>query len=69
MKHLIKKLRVKKSKKAQTALEYALVVGAITLVIMAAWNAIGKDVQTAMRGKLSQDIQKNLIDGNATQPK
>lgn len=53
-------------KKAQTALEYALVVGAITLVIMAAWNTVGKDVQDSIRGKLASDIMDNLNKGNAT---
>lgn len=65
---LLKKhyLRKRKSKKAQTALEYALVVGAITLVIMAAWNTVGKDVQDSIRGKLASDIMDNLNKGNAT---
>jgi len=69
MTSLIKKLQQRKSKKGQTALEYALVVGAITLVIMASWNVVGDKVKKAIEGKLSEDIQKNLIQGNATVPK
>ncbi len=66
---MIQKLQTRKNKKAQTALEYALVVGAITLVIMASWNVVGDKVKKAIEGKLSEDIQKNLIQGNATVPK
>lgn len=54
-----------KSKKGQTALEYALVVGAVSLVIMVAWNTVGKQVQESIRGKLLTDINKQLIGGNA----
>lgn len=69
MKRMIKKLQTRKNRKAQTALEYALVVGAITLVIMASWNVVGDKVKKAIEGKLSEDIQKNLIQGNATVPR
>jgi|GEM_PF-3896267 len=57
-----------KKKRGQTALEYALVVGAISLVIMAAWNTVGVQVQQSIRGKLLTDINKNLTEGNATVP-
>jgi Flp pilus assembly pilin Flp len=57
--------RLKKiNKKGQTALEYALVVGAISLVIMAAWNVVGDNVQKAIKGTLNSRIQNNLIKGN-----
>jgi len=69
MNKLINKLQKRKGKKGQTALEYALVVGAITLVIMASWNVVGDKVKKAIEGKLSEDIQKNLIQGNATVPR
>jgi Flp pilus assembly pilin Flp len=69
MKRMIQKLKTRKNRKAQTALEYALVVGAITLVIMASWNVVGDKVKKAIEGKLSEDIQKNLIQGNATVPR
>lgn len=62
---LIKK---RKASKAQTALEYALVVGAISLVIMAAWNTVGDQVKSAIEGSIARDIQRNLVDGNATVP-
>jgi Flp pilus assembly pilin Flp len=66
MRNLIKKLR--KNTKGQTALEYALVVGAISLVIMTAWNVVGDQVKTAIETSLASDIQKNLVDGNAAVP-
>ena len=64
----VRKLLKAKGTRAQTALEYALVVGAISLVIMAAWNTVGVQVQQSIRGKLLTDINKNLTDGNATVP-
>jgi len=64
----ITELKKKKSKKGQTALEYALVVGAISLVIMAAWNTVGDQVQNAVRNTLGQRIEDNLVKGNATVP-
>lgn len=64
----ITELKTKKSKKGQTALEYALVVGAISLVIMAAWNTVGDQVQNAVRNTLGQRIEDNLVKGNATVP-
>lgn len=67
MKHFIQRKK-SKNKKAQTALEYALVVGAISLVIMAAWNTVGDQVKSAIEGSILTDINKNLIDGNATVP-
>lgn len=64
---LLKKFRKqRKGKKAQTALEYALVVGAITLVVMAAWNTVGSSIQESIRGSLASDIMDNLNKGNAT---
>ena len=60
---------VKISRKGQTALEYALVVGAISLVIMAAWNTVGRDVQEAIRGKMLGEIKDHITKGNATYKK
>ena len=64
---IMKKLRSKLNKRGQTALEYALVVGAISLVIMTAWNFVGKDVQESIRGSILTDIKGNLDGGNATE--
>ena len=61
----LKKLSLKKQK-GQTALEYALVVAAISLVIMAAWNVVGDSVQQAIRGDMLDRINNNLTKGNAT---
>ncbi len=58
--------RAIKSKKGQTALEYALVVGAISLVIMAAWNVVGSDVKETIQGVVRGRIMDNLQKGNAT---
>jgi Flp pilus assembly pilin Flp len=66
MNQLIRKLQTRKNKKAQTALEYALVVGAITLVIIASWNKIGDSVQNAMEGKMAKEINDNLLNGNGS---
>jgi Flp pilus assembly pilin Flp len=63
------KALVKKNKKGQTALEYALVVAAISLVIMAAWNTVGKSVQEAIRGSMLNNINDQLTKGNATYKK
>ena len=63
MKKLMKKL---KKRKGQTALEYALVVAAISLVIMAAWNVVGDSVQQAIRGDMLGRITDHLTKGNAT---
>lgn len=57
--------RLRRKKKGQTALEYALVVGAISLVFMAAWNLVGRDVQDAITGSIRSDINDNLVKGNA----
>lgn len=64
----MKLMKLRKKKKGQTALEYALVVGAISLVIMAAWNIVGVSVQESITGKLLTDINENLNSGNATVP-
>lgn len=61
---LIRKIRNKK--KGQTALEYAMVVGAISLVILSAWNILGDQVRQSITGKLASDINDQLIKGNAT---
>lgn len=60
----MRKLNLKLKKKGQTALEYALVVGAISLVIMAAWNTVGKSVQESIRGQLLNKISNQLEKGN-----
>ncbi len=60
----MKLLNLKLKKKGQTALEYALVVGAISLVIMAAWNFVGDNVQKAIKETLNGRIQNNLVKGN-----
>ena len=57
----MKKLR---KQSGQTALEYALVVAAISLVIMAAWNVVGNRVQEAIRGDMLERITNNLTKGN-----
>jgi len=63
------KALAKKNRKGQTALEYALVVAAISLVIMAAWNTVGKSVQEAIRGTMLNNINDQLTKGNATYKK
>lgn len=55
-----------KNKKGQTALEYALVVAAVSLVIMAAWNVVGKSVKEAITGTMLSNINDQLTKGNAT---
>jgi Flp pilus assembly pilin Flp len=60
----MRSLKLNLKKKGQTALEYALVVGAISLVIMAAWNVVGDNVQKAIKGQLNSRIQNNLVKGN-----
>lgn len=64
---IMKKLNKKLRKRGQTALEYALVVGAISLVIMTAWNIVGKDVRESIEGSILTDIKRNLDEGNATE--
>lgn len=64
---MLRKLnRIAKNRKGQTALEYALVVGAISLVIMAAWNVVGSDVKDTIQGVVRGRIMDNLQKGNAT---
>jgi Flp pilus assembly pilin Flp len=63
LRNLNKKL---KNKKGQTALEYALVVAAVSLVIMAAWNVVGKQVKEAITGSMLSNINDQLTKGNAT---
>jgi hypothetical protein len=58
-----------KGRKAQTALEYALVVGAISLVLMAAWNVVGTEVNQAIRGTIQDRVMDNINKGNATVPR
>lgn len=66
----INQLRIKSQKKnqnkGQTALEYALVVGAISLTIMFGWNLIGKDVVEALKGDMRTTIKDNLLKGNGS---
>lgn len=61
---MIKNIKSRK-KKAQTALEYAMVVGAISLVLLAAWNTVGKEVQALIEGKVRQEIVDQVGGGNA----
>lgn len=56
----------KKNAKGQTALEYALVVVAISLVLMAAWNVVGSKVQGMITGNMLKKIEDNMTKGNAT---
>lgn len=65
MKNILRKMRWSK-RKGQTALEYALVIGAISLVVMVAWNQIGGVVQDEMMNTIMPMIQDNLGQGNAT---
>ncbi len=60
----MRKMNLKGKKKGQTALEYALVVGAVSLVIMAAWNTVGQKVQQSIRGQLLNKISNQLEKGN-----
>jgi Flp pilus assembly pilin Flp len=53
-------------KKGQTALEYAMVVGAISLVLLSAWNIVGDEVRGLITGAIKTDISKQLQKGNAT---
>lgn len=66
MRNLVIKLRNRKGAKGQTALEYALVVMAISLVLMAAWNVVGKRVQEMITGDMLGRITDNFKKGNAT---
>ena len=61
------KLKTRKlNRKGQTALEYALVVAAVSLVIMVAWNQVGDSVQKAIKGNMLGIINDQLTKGNAT---
>jgi len=60
-----KYLKIKNSK-GQTALEYALVVVAISLVLMAAWNVVGSKVQGMITGNMLNKIEEHMTKGNAT---
>ncbi len=64
----MKNLQLKnlKKKKGQTALEYALVVAAVSLVVMAAWNTVGKSVQGSIKDKMLPIITDHLEKGNGT---
>lgn len=62
---LRKRLLKRSKRKGQTALEYALVVGAISLVVMFAWNKVGKEVQSSIEGSILSEIKDNLEGGNA----
>jgi Flp pilus assembly pilin Flp len=64
-KAIIGKLKKSKSK-GQTALEYALVVTAISLVLMAAWNVFGDRVQQLITGSMLEKVEKQITKGNAT---
>ncbi len=61
----MKALKIKMKTKGQTALEYALVVAAISLVIMAAWNVVGDKVNQSIRKDVLQRVTDNLEKGNA----
>lgn len=63
---VLNKLDIRKKIKGQTALEYALVVGAISLVIMAAWNVVGDRVKSNIQEVLLPRITDNLVKGNGT---
>jgi len=70
IKNLQTKLMKKKlNKRGQTALEYALVVVAISLVLMAAWNVVGYRVSGLITGNMLNKISENLTKGNATVPR
>jgi Flp pilus assembly pilin Flp len=62
----LNKILTRKTNRGQTALEYALVVGAISLVIMAAWNVVGDKVKSQISGVMLQRISDNLEKGNGT---
>jgi Flp pilus assembly pilin Flp len=68
MKLITRYLGKKRKRKAQTALEYALVVGAISLVVMAAWNVVGVEVKKAIETTLKDDVMKNIQHGNHSVP-
>jgi Flp pilus assembly pilin Flp len=57
---------LKLNRKGQTALEYALVVAAVSLVIMVAWNQVGDQVQKAISGNMLGMIKDNLTKGNGS---
>lgn len=65
---MIQKMK-KLKRKGQTALEYAMVVGAISLVLLSAWNIVGDEVRGLITGAIKTDISKQLKQGNATVPK
>jgi Flp pilus assembly pilin Flp len=62
MKHL-KTIKAKKSK-GQTALEYAMVTVAISLVLLGAWNVVGDRVKGIIQGQMLQGITNQLTKGN-----
>lgn len=49
-------------KKGQTAMEYALVAGAISLALMVAWTAFGKNIQGLISGYLNTSVS-DIIQG------
>lgn len=65
---MIQKMK-KLKRKGQTALEYAMVVGAISLVLLSAWNIVGDEVRELITGAIKTDISKQLKQGNATVPR
>lgn len=69
IKSIISIRRKQKSKKGQTALEYALVVTAISLVLMSAWNIFGGKVKGLITGGMLEKVENQLTKGNATLPR
>ena len=60
----LKKL-IKKKAKGQTALEYALVVAAISLVLMVAWNQVGDELQGLISGTMKDRLSEQISRGNS----
>lgn len=45
-------------KRGQTAMEYAMIVGAISLVLMGAWSVFGASVKQKIEGFLTGEVNK-----------
>lgn len=63
MNRFLKKIKGKKTK-GQTALEYALVTAAISLVLLFAWNVVGDRVKELITGDMLGNIENQLSKGN-----
>lgn len=66
MKNFKMKIQKRKTKRGQTALEYALVTVGVSLVMMAAWNTVGSKVKGLIEGSMLNKITQSMEKGNFT---